>query len=605
MFEAYEVAVKLKLIDQFSGAMGIVTRHLMNANTHASELERRLSSIGKMFTAGAAITGWGVGMVFAFKAASGAAAEYEQQLNRLRALNLDASQGAGSQASLVALAQRISQTTKGTSQTDALRLVTETQAITGSVQHTQELVPMLSKIRFGLEAYMAGSGHGSGHGAMAERQFADIVKVMELRGLMRNFSPERAQQLGDLFVRNYIASGGQVNPSSFLAMFKTGGVSAKLVSDDFMYALGHVMQEKGGSRVGTALMSTYQNLIAGRTTQQVAEQLAHWGLINPADIKYGRTGHITKLMPGALKQAELMQSNPLAYMNQVILPALAAKGVNGNDMGKVLPILNQLASNRTASDFLASLYMERGQIANYMHQARSAMGVNGLYDQGANSYMGKLRDLEAKKVNLEKELGEHALPIIVSLLARLIPLVDRVGKFIANNPAAFDTIAKALAGLTAFALVSGPLMMAASAMKAIGLAFSVIGGSSSALLSVLGPLAALAASFSAGYAGGSWLYNKLGTGAQDAIGRGVAYVAAFFGIKDAQDALDAEHHSMAATSVRPGTSGGSKITGHVILKNRVVGALITGDMAEIGGRPMTSAGVFDPNLGLAPYSFPH
>ena len=111
---------------------------------------------------------------------------------------------------------------------------------------------------------MSAGGHGEGHGAQSERQFGDIIKVMELRGLMRNFTEEKANQMGDLFVRNYAASGGQVNPSAFLAMFKTGGVAAKLVNDDFLYALGHVMQEKGGSRVGNALMSTYQNLIAGR-----------------------------------------------------------------------------------------------------------------------------------------------------------------------------------------------------------------------------------------------------------------------------------------------------------------------------------------------------
>lgn len=62
MFDAYEVAVKLRIKDEFSGAMGILTRQLVAANTHASELQNKLDRIGRLFKAGVMTTGAGFGL---------------------------------------------------------------------------------------------------------------------------------------------------------------------------------------------------------------------------------------------------------------------------------------------------------------------------------------------------------------------------------------------------------------------------------------------------------------------------------------------------------------------------------------------------------------
>ena len=69
-FDAYEVAVKLKLKDEFSGVMGLLTRQLVSANTHANELQGKLDKIGKLFKAGVLTTGAGLGLAMTLKAAT-------------------------------------------------------------------------------------------------------------------------------------------------------------------------------------------------------------------------------------------------------------------------------------------------------------------------------------------------------------------------------------------------------------------------------------------------------------------------------------------------------------------------------------------------------
>lgn len=567
MFEAYEVAVKLKLVDHFSSVMGMVTNRLSFANGQAEKLQKNLDGVGKLFRAGMLTTGAGFGIAMALKAATSEAVKYEQAMNRLKALNLDNRIGAGTTKGLEQKALEIANLTRGTSNTEAVKLITETQAITGNVSHTLEIAPVLAQLKFGMETYMSEGGKGEGHGSAAEKQFQDIVKVMEMRGLMRDFTGEKLDRMADLFTKNYVASGGMVKSADFLNMLKTGGIAGKSVNDDFMFALGHIMQEKGGNRSGTQLMSAYQNLIAGRTTQQVAEQLQKYGMLKPGSIEYGSTGHIKKVKPEALKAAEVMEANPLDYMNQYILQALKAKGVDTENQKKVIPLLNQFASNRTGADFLAQLYLERNQIANYVEQSKNAMGYKALYKQGEKSTTGQQEDLKAQVTKLEQVFGDAALPLLKSALEQAIPLVKQLGEWLGKNPEGLKMLVTSIAGLSVAMMVSGPLMMLGSGLRllsigiglvngplaslSVAMAFRGIGGAAgiasiagnlgsvAGQLKLLGGAAALFMSYELGKAAGTYIYNHSSAETQDKIGGTVATALAWFGNKEAQDSLNA------------------------------------------------------------------
>lgn len=463
MIEAWKIGIRVSVLDYASIGLRAISGSLLKAEGDAAKLEKRLASIKGQFLTGGLMVGAGVAMAAAFMPAVKAAVSLEQAMNRLKAMNL----GGVATGQLIQQAQNISRSVKGTSLTEAVKLAAETQSITGNVQHTQELLPMLAKIRFGLNTYGAAHGLGEGAGDAADQQFRDIVKVMELRGLMRNFNQENAQQLGDLFVKNYVASGGQVKPSDFLAMLKTGGVAGKLVDTDFMYALGHIMQESGGNRAGTAMMSLFQNLQAGRTTQQVAETLASLGLLKPNAIRYGTTGHMTKIGPDSLKKSELFQANPYEYLNEMILPALSAKGVNINDANAVINKLNQLGSARTGTSQLAQIYMDRAVIGNYITQAKNAMGVEQLNTLAGKSTQGNVADLQAKFNTLLATLGTAVLPLANKALEKLIPMVQSATDWMNRHAGATKAIVTSLLGLAGLSVVGGALNIIIASVRGL------------------------------------------------------------------------------------------------------------------------------------------
>jgi hypothetical protein len=631
MFEAYSIGVRISLINHASAGLAALSRAFIKTEGDAAKLEARIKGIKTGFLTGGLLVGAGVGLASMFEPAIKSAVRYEQQLNKLRGLNL----GIAKTAALTRQADSIASNVKGTSRTDAMRMVTETQSITGNAQHTMELVPLLAKMRYGIETYMAGGGKGGGHGGAAESQFRDVIKVMELRGLMRNFSQDNAKVMTDLFTKTFIASGGQVKPSDFLAMLKTGGVAGKTVNNDFMFALGHMMQESGGHRTGTALMSSYQNLVAARTTQQVAEYLQSMGMLNPGAVHYGKTGHMTKLSPGALLDFQKLQDNPLNYLNTVILPKLAAHGVNVNDQKQVLPALNRMLSNRTASNFFSQMYMDRQVLGNYMVQAKNAKGVDALYAQGSKSTQGNVIDLTAKYDSLMTNLGQVALPIVNAALTLLIPAVKGLSDWMLANKGATKLLVIGFIGLAGALMFSGTIILLTSAFRALGLAlmfgklggfagiiktasamgtlgkalmFSQVGGikgimaagkSLGFVATGLGLLMQAAAVFAAAYAGwkiGGLIYNKAiaGTSYGDAIGGTATNFMAAIGNKDAQ-ATVARMKSNQSREAMIGPRGRNAGMVHttVNIDGRKVAEAVTPHQTKAATRAQTGTSHFD------------
>ena len=292
----------------------------------------------------------------------------------------------------------------GLSSRDTLKLLSETNSVLRDMHHAEDFVPILSKMKFGFESVM-----GEGHGANAERQFMDALKVVELRGGFNDvetgkYDKEKAINTLNLMTKAYSASGGLVNPTEYLNLIKTGGVAAKRLNDNsFFFGMMHMMQEQGGNRVGTSLMSGYQNWALGRTTTQVAEEMLKANLIGKDDVSYTKTGRVKKILPNKLDNVELFRENPFEYMEKEILPKMRAKGIKDGD--EMQNALDKLYSNRTFGSLLNTMYRERELIKKHSAAGEKAAGIDELYQKGLQTYQGQKIVFDAKWADFRLALG--------------------------------------------------------------------------------------------------------------------------------------------------------------------------------------------------------
>ena len=396
--------------------------------------------------------------------------------------------------------------TIGSSQTEKLEILKDANSIFRDMHEAIAVAPSLLKTKLTFEALMASKGEGAGHGQETIGELIAAIQTGELRNATK--TPEAFNHLLDMMTKAYVGSGGLVKPSDYLEAMKVGGVATKQMDEkSLFFGAMHTIQEMGGMRSGTGFASAYQNWAAGRSTQQTAEALSQLGLLNKGAVKYGKNGHITKMLPGALKNQALYETNPFEYMMKEVIPRIDPKGKLTEN--EVVSKLNSLFSARKGGDLFAGLYMQRGNIQKQLVASAGFEGTDAAYNRAAESAQGQEAELLAQKANLYKELGTTLLPVYVGALQKLVTLLKNLTGAAQRHPA----IAK---GLALVAASFGILMVAAGGVM---IALGGLIGQFALLRFAIGRagLGGLARRDAGGEASGVGLLGRVGIGARAAM----------------------------------------------------------------------------------------
>ncbi|PMQ16526.1 Chromosome partition protein Smc [Janthinobacterium sp. AD80] len=423
-------------------------QRVTNATQHADKLRNKA---GNLAMAGAGATATGAVLGAPVVKGLNEAKHYQTEVGRVNALGL------GDKVSAEAVAFARNMKTYGTSQLDNLQLMRDGMSAFADVHHAEMVAPTLAKMKFANHAFF-----GEAEGADNERKFMDMLKVIELRGGLE--SKEKFEAQANIVQQVITATGGRVGPNEWLNMIKTGGIAAKGLKDDaFYYQMEPLVQEMSGNRVGTSLMSAYQNLYQGRTTKRSARKLDEFGLIgDKSKVTPDKAGQIAFLDPGALLGSELFRENQFEWMEKVLLPQLAKKGIT--EKKQVLDAIGSIFSNRTASNLYSQMYLQRAQIHKNEKLNRGAANIGQLDKLGRDTAAGKELEAQSKLANLKLTMGEKILPLYAQGLEMAITAVQRLNGFMERNPTVAKIMITAFAVLAGLLLVLGPLMLGIAAM---------------------------------------------------------------------------------------------------------------------------------------------
>ena len=340
----------------------------------------------------------------------------------------------------------------GVSQVDKAELMRDALSTFADAHHAEMVLPTLAKMKFANKAVF-----GQAQGADNERMFMDLLKVIELRGGLASEAEFRKQ--ADMVQRVITATGGRVQADEWLNVIKRGGLAAKgMDSEAFYYTLEPLVQEMGGNTVGTAMMSAYQNLYQGKTTKRTLGNLDRFGLIaDRSKVKEDKAGQVSFMDPGALKGADIFRTDQFAWMEQVLLPTLKEKGITEKD--QVLDAIGSIFSNRTASNLMSQMYLQRDQIHKNMRLNKGAAGIDELDTAAKRLPQGKELEMLAKVHDLQKEIGDKVMPLYARALEWVANAADRVTKFMQENPGMAKAMAVGVGVLAATLLTIGPILL--------------------------------------------------------------------------------------------------------------------------------------------------
>lgn len=347
--------------------------------------------------------------------------------------------------------------TFGTSMNDNMGLMLDATTAFADVHHAEMVMPTLAKMKFANTAIF-----GAENGQENEAKFMDMLKVIEARNGL-NSEADFIKQ-ADMVQRVITATGGRVDSTQWLDFLKTGGLAARGLRDDAMYyQLEPLVQAMGGNRVGTATMSAYQNVYQGKTTKRAANLMESLGLIaDPSKVTHDKAGQIAQLGVGAIKGAELFQKSQFEWMEKVLLPTLAAKGITGEK--EVLDAIGGIFSNRTASGLFGMMFQMREQIHKNAKLNAGAFGIDQLDTRARTTVSGREVETMARFHDAMQEAGRAILPTYLSLIETVTSAMQGITNFARENPILASYMGKAVLWLGLLAAGFGAVSLGAAAL---------------------------------------------------------------------------------------------------------------------------------------------
>src|SRR5258708_18250575 len=161
-------------------------------------------------------------------------------------------------------------------------------------------------------------------------------------------------------------------------MLKYGRGATNALSDDFMLKTAPTLaQELGGSSTGKALSSFYTQFVGGKMSNKAVESLQEYGLIDPDKVIKTSTGNVKGVKPGGIVGQEYLQpgaTDPYGWVNNVLLPALAKKGVT--DPSEIQEVIAAMDSQQTTAQMMSIFATQQSRIEKDKSLIAGAEGMS-------------------------------------------------------------------------------------------------------------------------------------------------------------------------------------------------------------------------------------
>ncbi|WP_234775172.1 phage tail protein [Paraburkholderia tropica] len=310
-------------------------------------------------------------------------------------------------------AKRFAEQTKmpGASMIDKLRYVNEAQGVfresglagDEALQGAKLVAPILAKLHY--------SSLLSGH-EMDESEEKSMLRFVETRGGLKD--PKELARIADLGFKVSMTSGGNVDWEQLRQAMTTGGVAAKGLSDEAMFAWGEpLIGELKGGRFGTGLRTAF-NRMNGliKLPNQAFHEMERLGLWDPSMVVENANGGIKSFKGNPLRHAEEYSANPFKYYADYILPKYDKLGLTQAQRNSE----NSMIFGNTGSMLFSTLEQQMATIQRSLTALNQANGLDPATKATDATMVGQMKEFDAAWSDFKTTFGQTMLPAVTTML---------------------------------------------------------------------------------------------------------------------------------------------------------------------------------------------
>ncbi|WP_316189407.1 hypothetical protein [Bradyrhizobium sp. SZCCHNS1054] len=300
------------------------------------------------------------------------------------------------------LARATSAKYKSISTTEVMHTARNIRAVVGTFEEATKIIDPLMQLRV-----VAQGAHPEKAEELGE-DFDKLIKGMEIKGVTQDHA--KFEHYIDNMAKAINVFGDTLRPTDYYEMFKYGRASTNALSDQFMLETAPTLaQELGGSSAGKALSSFHTQFVGGKMSNKAVEMLDKYGLIDKAKVIKTKTGNVKGVLPGGIMGGEYLspgQEDPYQWVNKVLLPQLAKKGVT--DPAQIQEVIAAMASQTTTAQMMGIFATQQARIHKDWDSVRGAKGKDAAADfLNADPKVAQ----EAVKKQIENYFGETGKPL--------------------------------------------------------------------------------------------------------------------------------------------------------------------------------------------------
>lgn len=469
MFEAYEIAVRISVVNHVSSALMAMSQQFSKVHGQAGDLQRRLDAIKLTVLKGGAFLGAGAFGLKMFDGAIKSADEYYHQLALLKNIGMSQVEVAES----VKKAWDTTHEVMSTKAADNIKTLLELRSAFGEGKYHEALaiLPMVQRLGAVLQSIT---------GAPQDHVGFDMIKAIEIstKGAL---SEEGVKKQAEMMSKAIIAMNGTITVADFHQALKYSRAAAPYMSDEFKYQyLPTLIQEMktrhgGASGAGNVIASLF-GMVVGRIIPK--DLISNWvaaGLVNPKMVvndPHNRT--TSKILPGGVVGSSEFAPNPETYAQKYIKPAI--ERLQAKYHISELDAYYALTKNRMNAFGLQTFVNKGPQFQRDKGLIDLAPNSSTAYNNLAKTDPQLARaQLAAQWENLKVRLAYDVMPKLIQAFNWMASRVSDLVGFMEKHQSAVTAFVGAFLGLSTLSTVAGSILLVKGAVQALSLALSLTG----------------------------------------------------------------------------------------------------------------------------------
>lgn len=458
MFEAYQVAVKISLVNHVSAGLLMMSKQFASTSVQATALQKRIESIHSLARNGAMWVGAGGAMAAPFIYAIDKAAALQKEMIGIQsATHGSVKEMDGMRKSIEAIAGRTV-----FSNIDVAKMAkTISTGTTFSADQVSKVLPAYARFA-DVQMMMKGTSYQQ-----------SIPELIRLAHTAQKYTPEAIAAYGDLLTKASFVVPGSLSEIGNALKYSQGlGKQVLGIDDNSMVLTTALLNQMGikGSRGGTNLIAAITRTIpgifgSGLLEGKSNEALRAMGMTDDKGhskvFKNGKFDVFTWL--GLLSEytTREMATNPEAIARQNIMKNMQhAFGAQG---GRVASLL----ANPQAIELLGLI----GQ------RFAGAGGVEAIQNKFADEAVAQQwMNAKTNFVSAMTELGYTLLPLATIALKKLNSRLQTLISWITDHPDATRRLAESFLALSGAMMFGGSIMLLTAGFKGLGLVLGLGSG---------------------------------------------------------------------------------------------------------------------------------